>query len=421
MRDNHVNIGIDKLIDVIKIGVLGKHKKVIQEISIKDNNTLSSNIRKNVIKSSKFRTILEAAECPVVRVINLRRRFDRWIYFMSQVYDEKLMTVLAVSSMFNWRLNTKHGSIYNEENEIWGCYAYDCKGSNHQFKENVLKQIGEKSNLSRFIQTYWSPNSIKAFDRGARIDDSPVRISSSEKACALSHISSWVGVERSLAIFDRYLMKSNIVFNTISLIEQKQDVLSSFKISGFARGRSLFSENEYMNPSPVCIILEDDALLIHQFSNRLALLLDELPRDFHFCSLGYSRPQTAPMIRYSTHIGIPTCFWYLTGYIISLHGARFLLEHLPVMGPIDTWMGMKAANNWENEHGLKLGVGVTSKSRVNAHRVFSEREDIAKVIKFRSFAALSPLCLHKTEHSNSLFHPNCTKWRKRDTDITYSG
>ena len=105
------------------------------------------------------------------------------------------------------------------------------------------------------------------------------------------------------------------------------------KISGFARGEALLSENMERDPSPCCVILEDDAVLCDRFKERLEALLEELPRDFHFCSLGYSRPPKAPLIEYSSQIGIPSCLWYLTGYIISLDGAEHLLKSLPVQEP----------------------------------------------------------------------------------------
>ena len=105
------------------------------------------------------------------------------------------------------------------------------------------------------------------------------------------------------------------------------------KISGFARGEALLNENKENDPSPCCVILEDDACLSDRFVERLEALFEELPRDFHLCSLGYSRPRRAPLIEYSTLLGIPSCLWYLTGYVISLEGAKYLLESLPVAGP----------------------------------------------------------------------------------------
>jgi len=113
----------------------------------------------------------------------------------------------------------------------------------------------------------------------------------------------------------------------------KQKLARMFEISGFARGDALLVKNENTGPSPCCVIFEDDAVLCDRFSERLEALLEELPRDFHFCSIGYSRPQRAPIVEYSSQLGIPSCLWYLTGYIISLDGARYLCESLPLAGP----------------------------------------------------------------------------------------
>jgi hypothetical protein len=194
-------------------------------------------------------------------------------------------------------------------------------------------------------------------------------------------------------------------------------------ISGFARGPALLKENEEMNPVPVCVVLEDDAVLNDRFAERLSSLLEELPRDFHFCSLGYSRPKTAPMIEYSTSLGVPStllgvpsCLWYLTGYVLSLEGARHLIASLPVMGPVDSWVGLKMCSNWDNQFGDVMGVGKGSM----AHGKVVARKDLAKILKFRAFAALAPLCYQKVGISASSAMTR-GGWRDRDTDITYSG
>ena len=192
-----------------------------------------------------------------------------------------------------------------------------------------------------------------------------------------------------------------------------------FKISGFARGAALLVDNEDMDPVPVCVILEDDAVLSDRFAERLASLLEELPRDFHFCSLGYSRPKAAPMVEYSTHLGIPSCLWYLTGYIISLDGARHLIKSLPVTGPVDSWMGLKMCSNWDNKFGEQIGVGKFTRAKLK----LPPRKDLSKILKFRAFAALNPLCAQKVGSSSTAAIATTREgWRSnRDTDIKYSG
>jgi GR25 family glycosyltransferase involved in LPS biosynthesis len=174
-----------------------------------------------------------------------------------------------------------------------------------------------------------------------------------------------------------------------------------------------------MDPAPVCVILEDDAVLADRFVDRLNTLLDELPRDFHFCSLGYSKPKTAPMVPFSSQVGIPTSIWYLTGYILSLDGANQLLSKLPVRGPVDSWIGLKMFRNWDNMFGHDMGVGMVSRP---GHDTTISRKDLRSLLQFRAFAALVPLCSQKVGAASSSKSNKGRNWRQqRDTDITYSG
>ena len=190
-------------------------------------------------------------------------------------------------------------------------------------------------------------------------------------------------------------------------------------MSGFARGPPLLHANENMPPSPVYVVFEDDAIFVDRFVDRLFSVLEELPRDFHFCSLGYGRPKTAPMVKYSMHVGIPTCLWYLTGYILSKDGADYLLSNLPVRGPVDSWIGFHhICANWDNAFGQVVGVGVHSKPTTDS----PSRKDLAQILKFRAYAAMVPLCSQKVLSAPStMLAGNQRKWRQRDTDITFSG
>lgn len=145
-------------------------------------------------------------------------------------------------------------------------------------------------------------------------------------------------------------------------------------------------------------------------------------RDILLLIFGYSnfltkfkiRPMNAPLMKYSSQLGIPTCIWYLTGYILSHEGAKFLLQSLPCVGPIDSWIGLKMMANWDNIYGHKVGVGVKSRPVVDT---LPPRNDLVKILRFRAFAALIPLCSQKLTSSSK----DSVKWRDRDTDITYSG
>jgi len=355
-------------------------------------------------KVNAMRALSLAADFPVVRVVNLKGREDRWKQFITQAQKSQLLVILAVASMSNDIQDTPYSSL-------WGYHAHDGRDVGHlTFEQQVSKFLEKGKRLGDYVTTHWRPSDLRPFDIHARTDDSLVRASVSERACALSHISSWYGVKNSISDND--------------FMPDRERMLQLFRISGFACGDPFLKENKGMPPSPVCVILEDDAMLVDQFHDRLAKILQELPRDFHFCSLGYSRPKNAPMIHYSKSLGIPTCFWYLTGYILSLEGAKYLINSLPVQGPVDSWIGMKATANWENEYGRLIGVGTAPKAKVHAEELTFKRK-LGDIVKFRVFAALSPLCSQKLAWKEDLSgakkHEEISKWRHRDTDITFSG
>ena len=216
------------------------------------------------------------SQYPLVRVINLERRSDRLRNFLHQARHEQLLVMLAVSPLFysTQDLN-KHVLFY-------GQHAFDGNGTHLDLEKFVSRYIASDLNLSSYVSTHWRPNDLKAFDTFARGDDSLVRMSPSERACALSHIGSWIGVERSvLGLQENAPSLSHDAANA--------NILKLFQTSGFACGPALIPENANIPPTPVFVIMEDDALLVDRFSDRLNLLLRQLPRDFHFCSLGYGR------------------------------------------------------------------------------------------------------------------------------------
>ena len=359
-------------------------------------------------------TIITLSQYPLVRVINLKCRPDRWKNAVTQAQRHKLFIVLAVSTL-----------AYNNCT-YWGSHAFSGLDCNHlEFEQRIQSEIDNAGDSEKetvdFVSTHWRPRDLQAFDKHARNDDSLVRASVSERACALSHASSWFGVHNSLIemsdVFSELESKS-------SLHEMDPKwILQLFRISGFARGPAMLSNNEDMLPSPVCVILEDDALVVDRFNERLESILAELPRDFHYCSIGYSRPRNAPLVPYASQIAIPTCLWYCTGYILSLAGAKHLISSLPIVGPVDSWIGLKMFSNWDNVFGERIGVGVTTKVTLDKDSYVPTRKDLGIIMKFRAFAALTPLCSQKLHWSASTesADKNRAKWRDRDTDVEYSG
>ena len=130
------------------------------------------------------------------------------------------------------------------------------------------------------------------------------------------------------------------------------------------------------------------------------------------------------IVPYSSQIGIPTCLWYCTGYILSLlNGAKYLIKSLPVVGPVDSWIGLKMTSNWDNAYGHRIGVGSVTKPTIDKKLIPSQK-DLCAVMKFRVFASLIPLCSQKLKWSLSSCSKDQqrgTRWRNRDTDVTYSG
>mmetsp|Transcript_25582 Transcript_25582/g.37787 ORF Transcript_25582/g.37787 Transcript_25582/m.37787 type:complete len:998 (-) Transcript_25582:10-3003(-) len=340
----------------------------------------------NELSTLAYRSLMEVAQTPLVRVINLKRRVDRRNAFQAQAKIERLLVVHAVARIT---------ANLDEDDYFWGNFAFDGNAKNMDEIQDV-----------KVVATHWRPSNLKAFDENAWDNGSPVKISRSERACSFSHVASWQGVRRSLELPAEEPNRP---------LTGSFHVQRLFRISGFARGEPLQKSNTNMPPSPVCLIMEDDAILVDRFTDRLEEVLAELPRDFHFCSLGYSRPKAAPIVPWSSQVGIPTCIWYLTGYLISLDGAKYLLEKLPVQGPIDSWIGLQMCANWENKYGQQIGVGIGKQPKRDV--ATPPKEELELIMKFQAFCALTPLCSQKvgTELGTG------RSWRHRDTDIEYSG
>ncbi len=386
---------------------------------------LCSTIGKFKSKDRLYNFIFDFAETPVVRIVNLKCRPDRWKNSITQLQRHQLFAVLSVANIC--LVSTDYEKNDEDDNMYWGNHAYSGINCNHLEFEQHISQILEKNfNIETkkkivddYVASHWRPKDLKAFDRFARDDDELVKISVSERACAFSHVSSWYGIHNTLSTMQRDNNDDGYCYGV------DEDYLAKlFRISGFARGQPLLAENNDMPPNPVCIVFEDDALLVDRFRDRLGSLLDELPRDFHYCSLGYSRPKTAPMVPFSSQLSIPTCLWYCTGYILSLEGAKYLIDNLPVVGPVDSWIALKMTSNWENSFGERIGLGNVTKANIDKE-MLPPRKDLGVIMKFRAFAAFTPLCSQKLKWSTASAAPSTqargAKWRDRDTDVTYSG
>eukprot|EP00536_Pseudo-nitzschia_multiseries_P006797 jgi/Psemu1/193922/e_gw1.149.25.1 len=362
------------------------------------------------------------SEFPMVHVINLERRKDRLSSFLSQAMVAGLWVLRGVIYPDQWEaMDYKDPQRHAPDLTSYiGSYAIDgSQDSPARVEQNLMDWLdlgGAAANgtsryeLDSLVLPRWRPNDLRPFDVYASDDPKlMVSVSPSEKACALSHIATWKGVASCYSPTNRALH------------------------AGYARGNPIHSkpEDNRIPPCPVSLILEDDAIMVDRFRDRLDELLRELPRDFHYCALGYAKPKEAPLVDLPgcEHIKLPTMTWYLTGYLLSQSGARYLLDHLPVEGPIDAWMGRKMilASNWENEYGHRIGVGDAPQKGSDVSRPTLTTKEIKACVQFRAYCASIPLCEQKVgkamaTNANANHHgtPN-QNWRLRDSDIVYSG
>ena len=339
---------------------------------------------------------------PMVRVINLKDRPDRMRAFHCLAMLNDLIVVKAVATIAGTN-ETTPGSGDNKE-EFFGQFAFDGRGRWESATRRLSSQV---DNIEGYVAPFWRPNEMKAFDSNAPDDDREVTLTPSETACALSHIASWSGAFRT---FRSFADESDNIFSVGGEMQSYSILKRLVRLSGFASGAPLLTVNKNLPPAPVIVILEDDAVLVERFQDRLEELLKELPRDFHYCSLGYSRPKTAPIVSFRDHVGIPTNLYYMTGYILSESGARYLLDRTPVVGPVDSWVGLKMTANFDNSFGTAVGVG---HSQPNPIADPISQKDLSTFLKFRAFCAMQPLCMQRVVRGQT--------WRNRDTDIEFSG
>lgn len=159
------------------------------EASLAQNNShFEESMYNRSLMSRTMTTFIDIGEIPTVRVINLKRRPDRLLDFMSCASKEQLIVIKGpISAKFK----------LDENENCTGDYAFDGKCSYNELKKSVSDRLNGA--LSNFVADKWRPGDLRAFDRDAREDSELVQTSLTEKACALSHIASWVSVEKSLS------------------------------------------------------------------------------------------------------------------------------------------------------------------------------------------------------------------------------
>jgi hypothetical protein len=141
-----------------------------------------------------FASIQRVSNTPTLRVINLERRKDRMAAFMAQMVQESVMMIKGVAR-FDISSNQDADDF---DDSMYGCHAFDGQGRLVEAEQRLSSIVGD-NNIDELVATHWRPNDLTPFDKDAPASKDLVRISPSEKACALSHIASWRGVLHTLS------------------------------------------------------------------------------------------------------------------------------------------------------------------------------------------------------------------------------
>jgi len=159
-------------------------------------------ISQRIQTSRMLSSFVNAGEIPTVRVINLKRRPDRLLDFMACAVN--VHQLLVVKGPGRLKRKVKNLISMNEEDDEQ-YYAFDGQSSRDDLEQQLQQRLDGKGTLSDFVKAKWRPSELKAFDRDARDDFELVSTSTSEKACALSHIATWIGIETTLSdVHDNY-------------------------------------------------------------------------------------------------------------------------------------------------------------------------------------------------------------------------
>jgi hypothetical protein len=197
------NMGNDEgVLSLVSVGLSCCQELADGENALKFINWILQKPFNDLSDSPLLQDTLESIErvgrLSTVRVINLEMRQDRMAAFMAQARHEQLLVVRGVSGL---------DAAADSDNYFCGKFALDGQGRPAEV-ETCLRQLvgGEQRRLNELVETHWCPNDLKPFDVDAPSSEDLVRISPSEKACALSHIATWRGVVRSLNLTRELLL-----------------------------------------------------------------------------------------------------------------------------------------------------------------------------------------------------------------------
>ena len=111
-------------------------------------------------------------------VINLERRTDRYRKIMKRVMNAGILYHLACGkfSEIDLRCALSHSKLEDKASTSSFCHAYD---ANQSISFSIVEEM-------------WDPHRISIYDKLAPKQSKLVCLSNSERACAMSHVSSWL-------------------------------------------------------------------------------------------------------------------------------------------------------------------------------------------------------------------------------------
>jgi hypothetical protein len=151
------------------------------------------------------------------------------------------------------------------------------------------------------------------------------------------------------------------------------------------------------------VVLEDDAVLMPEFTPVLSRALDALPTDAQLLYLGYS--QAAPWRKeLSAELVESEYVWTTVAYIIWPSGANLLLSQLPVSQPVDNWMASFSAAQQLKAHAVRPKIVRQAEEWNVASDVLHSDEAVAHTIQVVGNVSSDRVYLsHDTHHSLDLW------------------
>lgn len=131
------------------------------------------------------------------------------------------------------------------------------------------------------------------------------------------------------------------------------------------------------NNIPITLVLEDDAINIQdQFISTISKEMEYLPKDWDVFLLGFWIHTGSPCKKINDHIYKVKQFAQTHSYLISLRGAKKLLNLLPIDMPVDTWMSSKSDRVNIYRHNLV----VSNRSKYPFSRLIRQRAESYHII-----------------------------------------